>query len=145
MPATSRTLLLQVLMAGPAGAFALKLLGDVAAPPAGAHRAWEWLAIALLVAPVVEELAFRDGLQPWLREVLARHASFRLPGPTWANIGTSLAFGLCHLPSHHGAMAALVVAPSLLLGHLRERTDTIWPCVLAHAWFNACFLFAFLP
>jgi hypothetical protein len=35
-----------------------------------------------------------------------------------------------------------VAGPSLLLGHVRERLDSVWPAVLLHGWFNLGFSLA---
>lgn len=95
---------------------------------------WAWLirAFVVLVAPFVEEVAYRGALQGFLRGV-----GFR----PWGAIAlTSAVFVLMHMTSipqgaMAGALAELFVL-SLALGLIRERTRSLVPCVVAHALFN---------
>lgn len=140
----SRRLALLVLAGGPAGALVLKFLGESFGLPIAVEMSWVGMAMLLLVSPVVEELAFRGGLQTLLQDVISRHVVFRLPIITLANALTSISFCFSHLWSQSGAMASLVFIPSLVLGYLWDRTDSLWPCIAAHCWFNACFFIAFV-
>jgi membrane protease YdiL (CAAX protease family) len=77
-----------------------------------------------IVGPVVEELMFRG-------------AGFSLLEPfgRWtAVIGSGVAFGLVH-----GLLEGLpiITAFGLGLAYLRSRTQSLYPCVLLHASFNA--------
>jgi membrane protease YdiL (CAAX protease family) len=88
---------------------------------AGAYFAFA--AMVTFVAPVVEELIFR-GL------------GFALLAPygQWvAILGTGILFGLWH-----GLLIALPVlaAFGVVLGWLRARTNSIYPCIVLHATFN---------
>lgn len=129
------------LLAGPVGAVALWLLhrtgawaGDLPVPT------WRIEILTLLVAPILEELAFRGALQDLCRAILAR-LNLGDTGPiSVSNLATSLAFAACHLHDQPVAVAWAMVLPSLLLGRLREVSNSVWACVLLHAWFNLCFL-----
>lgn len=77
-----------------------------------------------IVGPIVEELMFRG-------------AGFSLLEPfgQWtAVIGSGVAFGLVH-----GLLEGLpiITAFGLGLAYLRSRTQSLYPCVLLHATFNA--------
>ena len=81
-------------------------------------------AIVTVVAPIVEELMFR-GVGYGLLERFGR---------TTAVILVGLAFALIH-----GLVAGFPVIATFGIGlaYLRSRTDSIYPCILLHASFNA--------
>ena len=83
-----------------------------------------YTAIVVLVAPVVEELMFR-GVGYGLLEPY---------GPRMAIFVVGISFGLVH-----GLVAGFAVIATFGLGlaYLRGRTDSIYPCMLLHASFNA--------
>lgn len=131
-------------LAGPLGATSAWLLdtaGVIAVPSAAAEpRA---LLFALVLAPVIEELAFRGALQDSFRSFL-RGLHLQDGSPlTGSNLLTSAAFAACHWPQQPGLLAASLLLPSLLLGRVREVCGSVVPCVALHAWFNACFALAF--
>jgi membrane protease YdiL (CAAX protease family) len=104
--------------------------------PAGA---WGWFSLVLLM-PLLEEGVFRGLLQGQLLRVTAVHGQPRRWGPiSWANGLTTLAFVALHLPNQPMLWALAVAAPSLVLGHLRERLGSAWPAVGVHAFYNAGF------
>jgi membrane protease YdiL (CAAX protease family) len=80
--------------------------------------------VVVVVAPIVEELQFR-GVGYGLLERFGRTAAILLVG---------LAFGLVH-----GLIAGFPVIAVFGCGlaYLRSRTDSIYPCMLLHASFNA--------
>jgi membrane protease YdiL (CAAX protease family) len=80
-----------------------------------------------LIAPFVEELTFRGSGQSLLR-FLGRWPSIVLVGVT---------FGLAH-----GLVEALLVLVpfGIALAWLRDRTDSVFPGMLVHAFFNAAAL-----
>lgn len=82
----------------------------------------------LLLAPVLEEIVFRAGLQEALlrQPRLAAHASLL----------SSLLFALAHGLARSPALGCAVLGPSLLLGSLYRRRRQLGPCVLAHALMN---------
>lgn len=97
---------------------------------------WGAWASLVLVQPIAEELVFRGVLQGQL----LRLGGTRRAGPfTLANLATSAAFVALHLASQPLAWALATAAPSLLLGHLRERFGSVWPAVVVHAIYNAGF------
>jgi membrane protease YdiL (CAAX protease family) len=80
--------------------------------------------VIAVVAPIVEELTFR-GLG---YSLLTRY------GRWIAIVGTGLAFGLAH-----GLVQAfpLLAAFGMGLAYLRSRVDSVYPCMIVHALFNA--------
>lgn len=92
---------------------------------AGAYAA-NFVVIAI-AAPIVEELTFRGVGFALLRE-------YGLP---LAIVGSSVGWGLAH-----GLLAALIVLVpfGMALAWLRERTDSVYPCIGVHAAFNAAAL-----
>ena len=80
--------------------------------------------VVVVVAPIVEELQFR-GVGYGLLERF---------GPTAAILLVGLAFGLVH-----GLIAGfpVILVFGTGLAYLRSRTDSIYPCMLLHASFNA--------
>jgi membrane protease YdiL (CAAX protease family) len=101
-----------------------------------------WVAAVSLVLlqPLLEELTFRGVLQGFLLDVTAPQSS---PHPwrrvTWANLWVTLLFVALHLRAQPLAWALAVALPSLVLGHLRERFGSVWPCVGVHVFYNAGF------
>jgi membrane protease YdiL (CAAX protease family) len=80
--------------------------------------------VAVLAAPVVEEILFRGILYPTLK---------RTRKPWLAAISTSLLFGAFHL----NLMSFLPLSIfSLLLIYLYEKNGSLLPSILAHATFN---------
>ena len=74
----------------------------------------------------MEEIFFRGYMQ---RRLLARWA------PWVAILVTSALFALVHMQPHH----VLSVFPvGIWLGVIAWRADSIWPCIVCHAVFNAC-------
>lgn len=108
----------------------LALAGACVAPPAQA------LAL-LVVAPVLEEIVFRAGLQNFLLQHLRRHPAF---GAHTANLLTALAFAAAHIALRTGLLAGLTFVPALLLGALYQRQRRLVPCIVLHAAFNAIWL-----
>jgi uncharacterized protein len=88
------------------------------------------LPIAVLVGPLVEEVLFRGALLALLRTRF---------GDGWAIVGSSVVFGLVHLPDLDGVWYAI---PNLILvgafcAWLRVRSRSIWPAYACHAANNA--------
>lgn len=77
-----------------------------------------WLAI---LSGIAEEMCFRGALWPL------------------GLVGTSVFFGICHVVPVRALAGYPIFAffAGLLLGALRERTGSVWPCALAHATVNA--------
>ncbi|MBI5137507.1 MAG: JDVT-CTERM system CAAX-type protease [Nitrospirae bacterium] len=108
--------LLTALFPGPAGAVT---------PAALLYR--------VILAPLVEELAFRGALQGWLLEA---GWGRRLLGLSRANLAVSVLFCAAHAAFHPPLWALAVAVPSLVLGHLRERFGSTVPSILVHGWYN---------
>jgi len=83
----------------------------------------------IVIAPLFEELLFRGLFQGWLRRLLPTTNS------TGAIAGSALIFALTHLG--HGPAPIPLFLFGLGLGYLYERTGRLWPCIFAHALFNA--------
>lgn len=91
------------------------------------HKAAQFAAFAAIVtvvAPIVEELTFR-GVGYGLLVPFGRNTAVILVG---------IAFALIH-----GLIAGFPVIATFGIGlaYLRSRTDSIYPCILLHACFNA--------
>lgn len=100
---------------------------------------WALLSF-VLVMPLLEEWVFRGLLQTQLLRVTAVHGQPRRWGPiSWANGLTTLGFVALHLPTQPLLWALSVAAPSLVLGHLRERLGSVWPAIGVHGVYNAGF------
>ena len=101
---------------------------------------WVW---AMVIAPLLEELAFRPLLQrglqerlpAWLGTAPARQA-LRTNAGHLANALVALAFMAAHAPQQHWN-ALWWILPSLAIGEVWRQRQKLWPCVLMHAWFNA--------
>jgi membrane protease YdiL (CAAX protease family) len=99
------------------------------------HGAVAWLSLVLW-QPLLEEFCFRGLLQG---ELSGYWAARRVGPASWANLVATLAFVGAHL-AHQPLVWALAVAPpSLIFGWWRERSGSIWPGLLLHAGYNACF------
>lgn len=83
-----------------------------------------------VIAPIVEELTFRGLGQSLLARTVGRWASVVVVG---------VAFGAAH-----GLLEALtILVPfGIALAYVRDRTDSVYPCIVAHAAFNAVALVA---
>lgn len=85
-------------------------------------------AVVVLVAPFVEELVFRGLGYAAVRDAF---------GSLAAIVATAVTFGLAH-----GLLVAFpaLAAFGLILGWLRRRTDSLYPCIVLHALFNGVVL-----
>ena len=90
------------------------------------------LGLMLVITPLAEEVVFRGGLQ----EALIR----RSIGLWAANLAASSAFVVAHLVVREDLGAIAVLAPSLVLGLLYERSRSIVLCALLHAGMNGVWL-----
>ena len=103
-----------------------------------------WLTLNIvLLYPVVEELLFRGVIQSELlrhRLMTIRHLRI-----SRANMRTSVLFVGLHLIHQAPLWALSVLAPSLVLGHFRERYGNLLAPVLLHILFNATWVTAGLP
>lgn len=96
-----------------------------------------WVVALLVIAPVLEEIVFRAGLQ----ELLLRRLEGRQVNAAFAaNALTALAFSAAHLMVHVDLLAALTVLPALLIGRIYQLRRRIAPCIALHALFNAIWL-----
>lgn len=108
---------------------------------------WPGAVIVLLgviVAPVIEEIVFRGGVQEWL---IARGwgGSADVWWPSPANIVTSLLFALGHLLHHPPLWALSMGLPSLVFGLLYEHRRHLGPPITAHSVYNAAYLLLLAP
>lgn len=119
-----------VAIGAPAVAWVWALIGHgVPALP------WPELAWRLLGFAVLEELAFRGAVQPWLagRRSLAGRAWWGLSAP---NLLTSVSFAAAHLTVHSPGQAAAMFPVSLVLGLSLEHSGRLAAPVVLHAYFN---------
>lgn len=136
--------LLWVFLLTPCGAAALWLFAHSVHLPLAASLDPGRLALAVLLAPVVEEVVFRGAVQPHLEryEAMRTRVFSQVDG---ANLVTSLIFAGCHLLNSPAVLATAVMVPSLALGRIRQLYGGVAPCIVLHAWFNACFALVFGP
>jgi membrane protease YdiL (CAAX protease family) len=86
----------------------------------------ESAVMAVIVAPILEELVFRGILLPWLR---------RLMGAWPAIVLSSAIFAIAHFNAWPAPIALFVLA--LFLGYLAHRTTSLVSSIALHATFNA--------
>jgi membrane protease YdiL (CAAX protease family) len=83
--------------------------------------------MAVIVAPVSEEILYRGIIQSSLREVGRAPAVFVTAG----------LFALVHIDSTPWQVLLALAVLGVVLGLLFERTGVLWPNIFAHAAFNA--------
>lgn len=98
------------------------------------------LFVLLLLAPLLEETVFRRGLHSWALQRRGRAVSRWWAWPSQVNWFVALLFAAAHLLRLPPLLALAVVVPALVVGQVYERTGRLWPCVLAHAAFNLCWI-----
>lgn len=86
---------------------------------------WAVIALAVLVVPVAEEVFFRGFVFTGLS---------RSHGLRWGALGSSTLFALIHF--NLGAFVPILIL-GLLLTWLYVKSQSIWPCIIAHVIFNA--------
>jgi len=104
---------------------------------------WQTLLLIGLVAPILEEVVFRGGLQPLLANLKPLHRQFGL-GVSVSNVITSVIFALFHLINQPALWAMLVFIPSLAFGWLKDRHISVVPSIVLHAVYNLGFVLLFL-
>ena len=107
---------------------------------------------ALVVAPFInmipafgEELGWRGMLFPTLSERMSRRSAALLSGVIWGlwhapviAMGHNYGMGYVGFPiAGILTMILLCTAMGCWLAYLRVRTESVWPCALAHGAFNA--------
>lgn len=102
---------------------------------------WRLWLLAVLAYPLVEEIVFRGGLQPWLY----RYAPQMWRGISAANVYTSIVFTALHFATHPPVWALAVFVPSLVYGYFRDRHRAVAPAVILHMVYNAGFFALFPP
>ena len=103
------------------------------------HGPGQWLWCVLWL-PVLEEVTFRGILQGEL--LRTGWGQLRVFGLTAANVACSVLFVALHFLHHRPLWALSVLAPSLVLGWLRERHSGIASPIAMHALFNLTFFAA---
>ena len=101
---------------------------------------WVYISISVLY-PVLEEIVFRGGLQPWLRKFMWGRRCYA--GVTLANIVASVVFAVTHVVLRVSPWALLVILPSLVFGYFRDRHDSLAPPILLHVFYNSGYFFLF--
>jgi membrane protease YdiL (CAAX protease family) len=113
------------------GGLTAACVATLANPAHAGASAWQ-LLVWLLLAPLLEEIVFRWGLQSWL---LQRGQS------AWrSNLFTATVFALAHAAVRVEWHALLVFVPALMLGAVFARGRQLVPCVGLHAAMNALWL-----
>jgi len=90
-----------------------------------AEGARELVVLAIIVAPLLEEIIFRGFFWAGLR---------RTRGPRFALVFTAVLFGIVHLDPPAAVLP--MMAFGYFLGVLMERTGSLVACFVAHAAFN---------
>ena len=115
--------------AEPAWNFTAPVVCGVALLGLAAVASLPWaLALVLIVAPVLEEIVFRLGVQERLLASGVR--------PLFANLVTAAAFALAHGALRSWPTALWVMVPALALGLVYQRRRALLPCIAAHAGMN---------
>lgn len=111
-----------------------------------------WLGVAppaiplfqlLLLAPILEELAFRGAIQSSLYRLRPLQAA--VWGFSGANGLTALLFATLHAVTRSDPTALLTLFPALIFGLLRDRHQSVLPAILLHSYYNAGLLALPLP
>lgn len=96
-----------------------------------------WAVLTLALAPWVEEVLFRAGLQVQLRRRCSAAAAIGLTALAFGAAHALVALAVAHAP---GATSLLLAAgtalPALGIGWLYEKTGRLLPCIVAHAALN---------
>jgi hypothetical protein len=131
VPATLATLVATKLICDalkiPTPEIAHDVLVHLAKAPPGIR--WGLAVVAIVGAPVYEELIFRGMLQTALQQ--SRIVPYRWP----AIIFTAAGFAVIHGPPYQTWPGLFVLA--LGLGYVYERTGSLWYPMVIHALFNA--------
>jgi membrane protease YdiL (CAAX protease family) len=100
----------------------------------GERMSFIWMAV--VVAPLVEEFAFRV----FLFNAFLRYAPFWL-----AALGSSILFGLAHAqaPGELVTVSIPLAAGGLVLAAVYQRTRNYWASVITHGLFNSASVIAF--
>lgn len=117
----------------PSGAAAALAVALIAAAGLAGHAWWTCLLL-LVIAPVLEEVVFRAGLQDWL---LRRRIQ-----PLASTVATAMAFALMHGFTRSWLLAAWVLVPALVLGALYAHKRSLAPVVVLHSAMNLVWLWA---
>lgn len=97
------------------------------------------LPLLLVIAPVLEEIVWRAGLQEAL---LTRN---RWPAAS-INLGVAASFALAHaLRAPDSVWAWLTLLPAWIIGRAYQRWRRLGPCIALHAAMNALWLAARPP
>lgn len=129
------------IICGPAFWALLWFAGQSVAPLERLSQAWWPLMMVVLIYPVLEEVVFRGGLQPWLSEKLGDK---RRLGISQANVLTSLVFTAMHFLYHPPLWAAGVFAPSLIFGYFKDRYPGLFAPIMLHVFYNAGYAILYL-
>ncbi len=113
----------------------LGMIGILAVQPLPWHAIWSlaFLSVALW-QPLAEELLFRGVLQGHVLQSIGKQKAWI--GLSIPNLLTSLFFTLAHLVGHSISWALLVFVPSLCLGLVRDRFESVYPSIILHAFYN---------
>ncbi|CAK0757246.1 conserved hypothetical protein [Gammaproteobacteria bacterium] len=89
----------------------------------------------LLIAPVLEEVAFRGTIQTLLIRTSFGRTHYGLI--SGANLLTAFLFSLTHVIVHGNFFGLLTLFPGLIFGFFRERYQCLMPVIVLHGYYNA--------
>ena len=129
------------VICGPAFWCLLWISGQELESPARLAEAWIPLVMIVLVYPVLEEIVFRGGLQPWLYEKSEGRRMLHISAANWA---TSLVFTAMHFIYHPPLWAMGVFIPSLVFGYFKDRYPGLFAPIVLHVFYNSGYAVLFM-
>lgn len=107
---------------------------------------WHWpidrpsaFLLLTIIYPTLEEIVFRGLLQERLHHYLKGHIGFL----THANILTSIIFAVLHFFYHAPVWATIVIVPSLIFGHFKDKYQSLVPPIVLHVFYNTGYYWLF--
>ena len=88
-------------------------------------------------APILEEIIFRGYLFRLIESIFSSKAAVR---------STALMFMMMHVPQLWGSWAGILVILGVgyILSAIRQKTDSVIPCVLVHTTYNGTLFLAYI-
>ena len=97
--------------------------------------------LPVVIYPLLEEIIFRGGVQPFLLKYSL--GQFSRNGVTLANLTTSIIFAFTHFLVHGTILAAATFFPSLAFGYFRDRYGSLTLPIVLHSFYNCGYVLLF--